>query len=99
MNENTVYVGLDTDTGEMFVITEWTIETTSATEVLQIQRQIASVDQEINYLVKLRHHNLGHYVAFKHETVDNKFIVKTLAEFVRGVHCLTLLIALLSWRM
>lgn len=75
----------------MLIIAEWIIELTNENDPLQLQRQLTSIEQEINYLTKLKHQNLAHYISIKHETIENKIIVKVLREYVNGIHCKTLL--------
>ncbi|KAK5647909.1 hypothetical protein RI129_002801 [Pyrocoelia pectoralis] len=82
----TYYSGLDIETGELFAVGEWMIDYKDADES-QLHRQVTSIEQEMNYLIKLKHFHLVHYVNMKHQHLkeDNKVIVNILQEFVVGV--------------
>lgn len=67
------------------LIIEWTIENQNNTD--QLQKQILSIEQELHYLVKLKHTNLVQYLNIKHEynEIEEKFIIHILQEFVYGI--------------
>ncbi|KAJ8942596.1 hypothetical protein NQ318_006226, partial [Aromia moschata] len=50
--------GIDNDTGELVIVTEWIIENKDKNELPYVQRQLSSIEQELNYLTKLKHSNL-----------------------------------------
>lgn len=75
---------MDAESGELVIIHEWVINTRSETEHTAVQRQISSIEQEFNYLVKLNHFNLVRYLNIRHESTENKFIVQILQEAVSG---------------
>lgn len=76
---------MDVDTGELFTISEWTIPTDVNSDISIVQRQLTSIEQELNYLVKLRHQNLVHYVNIRNNLSDEKAItIQILHEFVYG---------------
>lgn len=83
----TVYGALDTDSGEMLSVIEWLLNSETEADFLYSQKQVASLEQEFNYLVKLKHHNLVHYLNIKHEIVlsEKKIILQMLQEFVLGM--------------
>ena len=75
-----VFIGMDVRTGEIVLLSEWTITNS---------KHLASLEQEFNYLTKLRHQNLIHYLNFKCENVcDGKIVVYILKEFINGPNCL-----------
>ncbi|RZC35247.1 Pkinase, RWD and/or tRNA-synt His domain containing protein [Asbolus verrucosus] len=74
-----VFIGMDVKTGEIVLLSEW---------VLKNSKQLASLEQEFNYLAKLRHPNLAHYLNFKYDQQpDGKVVVYFLKEFVNGPNC------------
>lgn len=81
-----VFHGLDVETGDAVLITEWTIESKNI-DINQFQKQMCSLEQEMNYLVKLKHVNLVPYLNMRHEHVEEEanFVVHTLQEFVFGL--------------
>ncbi|KAK4885013.1 hypothetical protein RN001_001284 [Aquatica leii] len=88
----TYYNGLDIETGELLAVGEWIIPLKNLNDV-QIQRQVASIEQEMNYLVKLKHYNIVHYLNMKNQfhQSQNKIVVNILQEFVMGLNCSSLL--------
>lgn len=78
---------MDAESGELVIIHEWVINTKSDTEYTAVQKQICSIEQEFNYLVKLNHVNLVRYLNIRHESTENKFIVQILQESVSGKFC------------
>lgn len=70
---------MDIKTGEIVLLSEWTIKNT---------KYLSSLEQEFNYLTKLKHHNLAHYLNFKYETnPDGTVVVHILKEYVNGPNC------------
>ncbi|XP_077285683.1 eukaryotic translation initiation factor 2 alpha kinase Gcn2 isoform X2 [Arctopsyche grandis] len=53
-------------------------------------RQIASVEQELSFLMKLHHSNLVHYLNIKYTNENNTLMVYLLQEFVLGGNVSTL---------
>ncbi|KRT79635.1 protein kinase [Oryctes borbonicus] len=83
-----IFNSMDVDTGELFALSEWTIPTEVVSDINIVQRQVSSIEQELNYLVKLRHSNLIHYVNIRHDVSEEKFItIQILHEFVYGLSC------------
>lgn len=78
---------MDIETGELLHVVEWAI-TTKSNDLLQIQRQVSSIEQELNYLVKLKHANLIHYLNMRQQTLDDEkqVYVHILQEYVRGLY-------------
>lgn len=83
-SNHTTFCGIDKDTGELVVINEWNVEIKNEGEAATIQKQINSIEQELNYLNKLKHQNLARYYSLKHEVNDNSVIVSLLREYVYG---------------
>ena len=77
---------MDDSSGEMVMLSEWNIGTTSDTTLPLLRRQLSSLEQEINYLIKLRHQNLSHYLSMKYDCNDDEdaVVVYILREFVYG---------------
>lgn len=48
-------------------------------------RQIANIEQELNFLTKLRHSNLVHYVNMKYINENDNIIIYLLQEFIIGI--------------
>ncbi|KAF5298737.1 hypothetical protein FQR65_LT09606 [Abscondita terminalis] len=84
----TYYNGLDIETGELFSVGEWIIYLKNSND-LQIHRQVASIEQEMNYLVKLKHCNIVHYLNMKNQLHQDKniIVVNILQEFIVGLNC------------
>lgn len=97
-----VHAGVDNTTGELLAVTEWTLKCGSsgnhdngeATNLQNIMKQIASIEQELNHLNKLRHHNLVHYLNMKYFQDKDKIKIYILQEFV-VINNLVILIFLL----
>lgn len=85
-SDKTIFNGMDADSGELVIIHEWVINTRSDVEYTAVQKQISSIEQEFNYLVKLNHFNLVRYLNIRHESTENKFIVQILQESVSGAY-------------
>ncbi|XP_025831674.1 eIF-2-alpha kinase GCN2 [Agrilus planipennis] len=94
LNKNSIlYKGLDLATGEFYVISEWCVPLKN--DYVQISRQINSIEQECNYLFKLKHVNIVKYLNIKHVTKEeqNKVIVYVLREFAFGLNCSSLFLS------
>lgn len=63
---------------------EWVFPTNNKNDLSSIQRQIGSIEQELTYLQKLKHPNLGLYYGMKYNTEDDFLIVNLLREFIQG---------------
>ncbi|XP_019769809.2 eIF-2-alpha kinase GCN2 [Dendroctonus ponderosae] len=82
-----IYSALDAKTGEMLEVAEWTLKPKKQ-EVSQLMKNIASIEQELNYyMAKLRHPNLVNYLGMKHDSVGDQVVVYVLKEFVLGSDC------------
>lgn len=106
-----MYAGLDTTTGELLAISEWSvkllpgqgqalsprIQSTAKKKVespthavvahydlSMCLKQIASIEQEMSFLMKLNHANLVHYVNMKYVQENDTLVVYLLQEFVLG---------------
>ncbi|KAF7284929.1 hypothetical protein GWI33_017408 [Rhynchophorus ferrugineus] len=84
---NILYTGIDKQSGEIMEISQWT---KNCDELDHLLKHISSVEQEVNYLTKLKHKNVSSYAALKHEVVDNRLIVYVLKEHVSGTSCKSL---------
>ncbi|XP_076299172.1 eukaryotic translation initiation factor 2 alpha kinase Gcn2 isoform X2 [Lasioglossum baleicum] len=85
-----VYAGVDTTTGELFAISEWTFKGNNNIDennVQHITKQIGSLEQEMNHLYKLYHPNLVHYINMKYLLNGDETVVYILQEFVIGTTC------------
>lgn len=78
-----MFTGIDTDTGELVEVDKWTLIKKNS-ENGQLLKNVSSIEQELNYLIKLKHVNLAQYLGFKHEVVDGKSVVYVLKELVLG---------------
>ncbi|XP_060526951.1 eIF-2-alpha kinase GCN2 isoform X2 [Cylas formicarius] len=81
------FFGMDIDTGEALEILVWKIKNKYE---LPLTQKLSSIDQEVNYIAKLRHVNLSHYLGFKYEINGEYINVHLLKEFVCGVTCFSL---------
>ncbi|XP_030764956.1 eIF-2-alpha kinase GCN2 [Sitophilus oryzae] len=87
---NVIFVGIDTETGELTEISQWRLEIKN-NDTTQLLKILSNVEQELNYYVtKLKHTNLSHYLGFKHEIVENQVYVYILKEFISGSNCCSL---------
>lgn len=86
-----VYVGLDMTTGELYVITEWSLkcrtanttqDMNEATDLQHCLKQIAVIEQELNHLNRLHHPNLVHYLNMKYIQDKDSLVIYILQEFV-----------------
>ncbi|CAG9859480.1 unnamed protein product [Phyllotreta striolata] len=89
-SNRTTFSGLDTETGEFVLISEWSFPYGNKQDLQQIQRQLNSIEQEINYLVKLKHNSLAQYYGLKYDIGDDFVTVYLLKEFIFGVNCYSL---------
>lgn len=78
-----IFTGIDTDTGELMEVAQWTLIKKNS-ENGQLLKNVSSIEQELNYLTKLKHVNLAQYLGFKHEVVDGTTVVYVLKELVLG---------------
>lgn len=70
---------MDVNTGEIVLLSEWTVKNS---------KQLASLEQEFNYLSKLKHRNLVHYLSIESEQQSNgKILIYILKEYVNGPNC------------
>lgn len=93
-----VYSGMDMTTGELLIITEWCLrchqnrharhvspsDDSEPSEMTNYMKQVSSIEQELNYLHKLRHPNLIHYLNMKYSQEKDSLIIYVLQEFVFG---------------
>lgn len=86
-----MFHGLDIATGEPMSILEWTFDSKNA-DLVQLNRNVSGVEQEMNYLVKLKHRNLLHYLNVRHRADQQTHVVQVLQEHVRGVNVSALLV-------
>ncbi|XP_056630081.1 eIF-2-alpha kinase GCN2 [Diorhabda sublineata] len=84
------YSGIDTESGIFVIISEWNFQIKNRND---LQRQLGSLEQEINYLMKLNHPNLSQYYGIKYEFNDETATVYLLKEFVFGTNCYALFIS------
>ncbi|XP_066598971.1 eIF-2-alpha kinase GCN2 [Prorops nasuta] len=91
-----VYAGVDTTTGDLLAVNEWTLksDTTNkdeanpeATAYSRLIKQIVSLEQELNHLTKLRHLHLVNYLSMKYIQDGNNMVIYILQEFVVGTTC------------
>lgn len=82
---------MDQESGELVDVGEWIFETSSGNDLSSIQRQISSIDQELTYLLKLKHRNLSLYYGMKYDTVEEHIIVNLFGEFIHGKTLLAIL--------
>ncbi|CAH1116543.1 unnamed protein product [Phaedon cochleariae] len=80
-----IYCGIDSESGELVIVSEWTIQVESKNDLPYIQRQIGSIEQELHYLAKLKHQNLSHYSGMKYIVNENEIIIYLLREFIMGI--------------
>lgn len=92
----TIYRGYDKETGEFLAIIEWIIKVDSENEFFNVRKQVLNLEQEFNYLVKLKHKNLLHYLNIKNEFFDSekKIIVQILQEYLLAMNSKSFLIHL-----
>lgn len=85
----TIYSGIDKNSGELLAIIEWIIKVDSENEFFNVRKQVLNLEQEFNYLVKLKHKNLLHYLNIKNEffEAEKKITVLILQEFLLGSNC------------
>lgn len=76
-----IYSGLDLNSGEIYAITEWKVNTKDHCYNL---KQVHSSEQEFTYLSKLKNYNLVRYLAMKYVHVKEEIIIYILQEFVLG---------------
>lgn len=81
------YQAVDTTSGELFVLLEWSIKLKEDEDYHQMQKQIANIEQELIYLVKLKCSKLVHYINMTQEfsSEENSIMVHVLQEDVHGI--------------
>lgn len=86
----TVYSGIDKESGELLAVIEWIINVENENDFFNVKKQVLNLEQEFNYLVKLKHKNLLHYLNIKNDFFngDNKIVVQILQEFLLGDYLL-----------
>ncbi|CAH0551983.1 unnamed protein product [Brassicogethes aeneus] len=87
-----IFSGIDKESGEMVQISEWSISIKNKNDISVIERQISGIEQELGYLVRLKHPNIAQYQNIKHELFaeENKFVLHVVQEFIFGSSCNTL---------
>ncbi|XP_070577673.1 eIF-2-alpha kinase GCN2-like [Ptychodera flava] len=90
-----VYVGMDSHSGELVAISEWTLkwkhskrtspnEDSDKEKVAQYMEQVVSIEQELFNLLKLSHQGLVHYLAIKYAELTDSIKIEILQEYVGG---------------
>lgn len=97
-NNCTVYSGIDKESGELLAVIEWIINAKNENDFSNVRKQVLNLEQEFNYLVKLRHKNLLHYLNLRNEFLnsDKKIVVQILQEFQLGNYCSMYFLCLLQ---
>uniref|UniRef100_A0A6P7FHC6 non-specific serine/threonine protein kinase n=1 Tax=Diabrotica virgifera virgifera TaxID=50390 RepID=A0A6P7FHC6_DIAVI len=90
-SNHVTYSGIDRESGEYVIISEWKFQSNNDQQV--VQRQLGSIEQEINYLMKLKQANLSQYYGVKYEFDGDNVTVYLLKEFVLGCNCYSLFIS------
>lgn len=65
-------------------IGEWIFHDSSKNDLISMQKQICSIEQEMTYLLKLKHPNLGLYYGIKYHLDEKAITVNLLREFIHG---------------
>ncbi|KAJ8925528.1 hypothetical protein NQ315_009367 [Exocentrus adspersus] len=81
------FAGIDKKSGKMVIISEWYIEIKCKNDLSLIYRQLNSIEQEMDYLTKLKHCNLSRYYKIKHQVDEGCVTVYLLKEFIKGCTC------------
>lgn len=83
---------MDQTSGEMVLLTEWTIDHNS-NDGTNLKKQIASIEQEFSHLTKLNHQNLARYQSIlnKYNEEENITVFYTLREFIYGEYLVLIL--------
>ncbi|KAH3854167.1 hypothetical protein DPMN_096706, partial [Dreissena polymorpha] len=97
LHGSTVYVGLDTKSGELVAISEWVLKWRKArkastkpaedqrdTERDEYMKQVLSIEREMCGLLKLNHRHLLHYLAFTYKEEVGKINIYVLIEYSGG---------------
>ncbi|XP_033626734.1 eIF-2-alpha kinase GCN2-like isoform X1 [Asterias rubens] len=89
-----IYVGMDSQTGELVSIREWLIKWKQGKGRKPLPdeekagenciKQLGAVEQELLSLIKLEHPNLVHYLAMRHTQGKEAVHVELLMEFING---------------
>ncbi|CAH1982227.1 unnamed protein product [Acanthoscelides obtectus] len=86
------FSGIDTESGDLVIVDEWNIPVGNK-DFTYMQRQISSIEQEMNYLTRLRHRNLVKYYNIKYYFEGDVLKVFALREFVYGSNCSSLFLS------
>nr|CAI5827878.1 unnamed protein product [Callosobruchus analis] len=86
------FSGIDTESGDLVIVDEWNIIVGNK-DFTSMQRQISSIEQEMNYLTRLRHRNLVKYYNMKYHFEEDVLKVFILKEFVYGSNCSSLFLS------
>lgn len=94
-----LYAGLDMTTGDIVAITEWVFKIKThgsprdqiiknggqeVYELSHCMKFIANIEQELNFLTKLRHRNLVNYLNIKYVQENESISMYLLQEFITG---------------
>ncbi|KAL5008543.1 hypothetical protein ScPMuIL_014124 [Solemya velum] len=96
---STVYVGIDTHTGQLVAISEWVMKwchiasrgnvdkkiETDPKAAASCLKQVMSIEQELMSLLRLHHKNLVHYQAIKYQQAPGRITVYLLMDYVGGM--------------
>ncbi|KAG5896432.1 hypothetical protein JTB14_022511 [Gonioctena quinquepunctata] len=88
-NNHVTFSGIDTESGDLVTLSEWNFQ--DVVDLQHLQKQIGSIEQELNYLTRLKHPNLGSYISIKYQVKENNIAVYLLQEFILGSNCSALL--------
>ncbi|KAL1501167.1 hypothetical protein ABEB36_006549 [Hypothenemus hampei] len=83
MDASVVFKAMDVNSGDWLEVAEWTLSSING----QILKNILSIEQELNYLTRLKHVNLAHYLGFKHDEIGSKIVIYVLKESALGPNC------------
>lgn len=85
-NGYSVYIGMDNNTGDLVAVYEWILRCKPAkNDISRRQKQVNSINTELQQLQQLRHPHLVQYLEMTSHTSDNNIItVQILMEYVGG---------------
>lgn len=88
-----VYVGLDSDSGDLLAIYEWVLQCGGRRGDARRQKQVMSIQQEFEGYQQrvIRHPNLAQYLSMTHAYCHSKITVEVVMEYVGGGSMSTLL--------
>ncbi|XP_023718266.1 eIF-2-alpha kinase GCN2 isoform X3 [Cryptotermes secundus] len=95
-----VYAGVDATTGEVVAIIEWSFKLkpknskklalhdtgSDSSNLTNYMKQVSSIEQELNYLQKLKHENLIQYISMKCVQEKEYLVIYIVQEFVNGIN-------------